>query len=104
MEGKSQQFIEGFTTALIWLEDVFQTRGNAMFYRKWLRRKDIRLVIGIIDAMFRARNQMVDLGPRGMDLILCPDGSFEFRERQKKKEKDNNDNSQRTDSGNASEL
>ena len=97
MEGNSQQFIEGFTTALIWLEEVFQTRGNAIYSRKWLRRKDIRLVIGIIDAMFRARKKMMTLGPRGMDLILRPDGSFVFREKEKK-EKTKNDNRSRTDS------
>lgn len=101
---KSSDYKRGFQDALIFAIEIFETRKDTMFSRKWFRRKDIKRIISILDAAFYAREKLINLGPRGMDLILRPDGSFEFRERQKKNEKDNNDNSQRTDSGNASEL
>lgn len=100
---KSPDYKKGFQDAWIFAMDIFETRGNAIYARKWLRRKDIKLVAAILDAGFRARDKLTELGPRGMDLIRCSDGSFEFREKVKKKEK-KHENSPRTDSGAGHEL
>ena len=91
MEGKSREFMDGYAAGLIFASEIFESRKNAMFSRKWFRRKDIKRVIAILDAAFYAREKLINLGPRGMDLILRPDGSFVFREKEKK-EKTSNDN------------
>lgn len=84
MAVKSDEYKKGFQEALIFAMDIFESRANAIYSRKWLRKKDISLVVAILDAAFRARNTIADVGPRNMNLILCRDGSFEFREKEKK--------------------
>ena len=81
---KDDSYREGFRDALIFAGDIFESRANAIYSRNWLRKKDIALVVAILDAAFRAREQLVTLGPRNMNLVLCRDGSFEFREKEKK--------------------
>lgn len=85
MAGKSADYRKGFQDAWIFAMDIFESRANAIYNRRWLRKKDIALVAAILDAGFRARDKLTELGPRGMDLVLCHDGSFEFREKEKKK-------------------
>ena len=92
MAKHSDDYMRGFTEAIILAGDIFESRANAFYVRKWLRKKDVQMIVAIIDAMFRARYKICNLGPRGMNLVLCRDGSFEFREI-KTKEKSNNDNS-----------
>lgn len=89
---KSNEYMVGFRDALIFAGDIFESRAKSIYARKWLRMKDIQLVVGILDAAFRARYKLAEFGPRGLNLVLCRDGSFEFREI-KSKEKSNNDNS-----------
>lgn len=80
----SAEYMRGFTDSVIFAMDIFESRSNAIYSRRWLRRKDITLVVAILDAMFRARDQIAEVGPRGMDLMACRDGSFEFHEKEKK--------------------
>lgn len=100
---KNEDYLRGFQDAWIFAMDIFESRGNAIYSRKWLRRKDIRLISAILDAGFRARDKLIRFGPRGLDLILCSDGSFEFREKQIKEKKKHED-SPRTDPGADPEL
>ena len=104
MTGKSADYRRGFQDALILAMDIFESRTQAIYDRKWLRKKDITLVVAILDAAFRSRDKFAELGPRGMNLVLCRDGSFMFCERKKKKEKKSDDNGQRIDSGADHEL
>lgn len=92
MAGKSNDYYRGLTDGLIFAGDIFESRKKSFYVRKWLRIKDSDLVIAILDAAFRARYKLAEFGPRGLNLVLCRDGSFEFREIEKK-EKKNNDNS-----------
>lgn len=80
---KSNDYKVGFRDAWIFAMDIFESRANAIYSRKWLSKKDIKLVAAILDAGFRARDRLTEVGPRGMDLVLCRDGSFEFREKEK---------------------
>lgn len=85
---KSEEYLRGFQDAVIFANEIFESRVNAFYKRNWLRKKDSALVIAILDAMFRARGRMAEVGPRNMSLVLCRDGSFEFREKETK-EKEN---------------
>lgn len=89
---KSNDYMVGFRDALIFAGDIFESRKQSFYVRKWLRIKDVDLVVAVLDAAFRARDKLATFGPRGMNLVLCRDGSFEFREI-KSKEKTNNDDS-----------
>ena len=100
---KSNQWQEGYTTAMVYLYDIFKTRSNAL-YNRGLRRKDIKMILAVIDAAICSRNRLAEVGPRNMDLILRGDGTAKFVERQKKKEKKKDDDSPRTDSGACPEL
>lgn len=80
---KSEEWCAGYTTALCYIADVFESRANAFYVRNLLRKKDTRLVVNIIDAVFRARDKLAEVGPRGMDLILHKDRTAEFVERKR---------------------
>lgn len=80
---KSKEWSEGYTTALCYIADVFESRANAFYVRKLLRKKDTQLVVNIIDAVFRARDKLAEVGPRNMDLILHKDRTAEFVERKR---------------------
>ena len=78
---RSAEWMEGFTTAICFLSDIFERRTKAFYRRKWLRQKDTQLVVAIIDAALRARERMAEIGPGQMNLIFNPDGSFDFVEK-----------------------
>lgn len=80
MDIKSKDYAAGFAAAIVLLYEVFDSRSNAL-YKRGLRRKDIRLILAVIDAMLRSRDKLSSLGPRNMDLVLKKDGSAEFVER-----------------------
>lgn len=80
MDIKSKDYAAGFAAAIVLLYDVFDSRSNAL-YKRGLRRKDIRLILAVIDAMLRSRDKLSSLGPRNLDLVLKKDGSAEFVER-----------------------
>ena len=79
---KSLEYMRGFNDACVFAMDLFESRRKSIVGRGWLRKKDIELIIAILDAMFRARYRIAEVGPRGMDLVVHRDGSFEFKERQ----------------------
>jgi len=76
----SKDWYEGFTVAMVWLHDIFKSRTNAL-YARGVRKRDVRMILAIIDAAFMARKKMSEIGPRAMDLILHSDGTAEFIER-----------------------
>jgi hypothetical protein len=77
---KSKDYAAGFAAAIVLLYDVFDSRSNAL-HNRGVRRKDLRLILAVIDAMLRARDKLSTIGPRNMDLVLKRDGSAEFVER-----------------------
>lgn len=80
MDIKSKDYAAGFAAAIVLLYDVFDSRSNAL-HNRGVRRKDLRLILAVIDAMLRARDKLSTIGPRNMDLVLKKDGSAEFVER-----------------------
>lgn len=82
---KSKEWQNGYVAGLCFISDIFESRSNALF-KRGLRRKDVWMIVAIIDAAIRARNRLAEVGPRNMDLVLKKDGSAEFIERTKANE------------------
>ena len=80
MDTKSKDYAAGFAAAIVLMYDVFESRSNAL-HNRGLRRKDIRLVLSILDAMLISRDKLSTIGPRNMDLIIHKKGQAEFVER-----------------------
>lgn len=76
----------GYAAAIVLLYDIFDSRSDAL-YKRGLRRKDIRMILSVIDAMLIARDKLATIGPRNMDLLLYKSGKAEFVERKKKNER-----------------
>ena len=81
MDTKSKDWYEGYTTAMVFLHDIFQSRSNAL-HARGLRRKDIRMILAVIDAAICARRRMAEIGPRNMNLVLHGNGTAEFKEKE----------------------
>lgn len=71
---------DGYAAAMVFLYDIFKSRSNAL-YARGVRRKDLRMILAVIDAAIFARNRLAEVGPRNMDLVLHSDGTAEFIER-----------------------
>lgn len=83
MDTESREYRAGFAAAIVLLYDTFESRSNALF-KRGLRRKDIRMILAIIDAMLISRDKLSTVGPRNMDLVLHKNGTAEFVERNNK--------------------
>ena len=83
MDTESREYRAGFAAAIVLLYDTFESRSNALF-KRGLRRKDIRMILAIIDAMLISRDKLSTVGPRNMDLVLHKNGTAEFIERNNK--------------------
>ena len=77
---RSKDWQDGYAAAMVFLYDIFDSRSNAL-YRRGLRRKDIRMILAVIDAAVRARGRLAEIGPRNMDLVLRGNGTAEFVEK-----------------------
>lgn len=78
---KSQEFTAGFTTALIFVSDIFEKHSNAFMVKRLLRKKQTKLVVNIIDACIRRRETLMDVGPDKMNLFIRPDWTANLKEK-----------------------
>ena len=76
----SEDYAAGFAAAIVLMYDIIESRSDAL-HRRGVRRKDIRLILAILDAMLRHRNKLCTVGPRNMNLVLYKSGRVEFEER-----------------------
>ena len=83
MDTNSKEYAAGFAAAIVLMYDIIESRSNAL-YKRGIRRKDIRMILAILDAMLRHRDQRCTVGPRTMNLVLYKSGSVEFEERKQK--------------------
>ena len=77
----NKDWSEGYTTAMVFLSDIFESRTQAFYTRNLLRKKDIKFIIRVIDAAIASRDKLARVGPRNMDLILHKSGAVEFVEK-----------------------
>ena len=47
---KSQDWYDGYTTAMVFLSEVFESHSKGLTEKYKMRQKDLRLVVNIIDA------------------------------------------------------
>ena len=80
MDTNSEEWKAGYAAAIVFLYDIFESRSNAL-YRRGIRRKDLRLILAVIDAMLVSRDRIAEVGPRNLDLVLHKSGTVEFIER-----------------------
>lgn len=78
---KSQDWNEGFTTAMVFLSDIFESHSNGLINKFHMRQKDLRLVTNIIDACIRRREVLAEIGPRNMNLFVSKNGSVSLKEK-----------------------
>lgn len=84
-KSKTADWFDGFTTALVFLSDIFESRSKAFVKKKLLSVKDVRFIVSVIDAAIAARGRLCDIGPRKMNLVLFSDGHCEFQELKEEK-------------------
>ena len=77
---KSQEYIQGFTEALVFVSDIFELRKNTFVQKGLLRGKDVKLVMNILDACIRRRETLAEVGPRKMNLFIGKDRSVSLKE------------------------
>ena len=78
---KSADYEAGFTQALVYISDIFELHSDAFLKKGLLRKKDVKLVVNIIDAAIRRRETLADVGPRGMHLYVSKDRSASLKEK-----------------------
>ena len=78
---RSQEFINGMTAGMVWISDIFELHTEAFVKKKILRRKDVKLILNIIDAAIRRRETLADVGPRGMNLFIGANQSASLKEK-----------------------
>lgn len=84
MDTNSKEYAAGFAAAIVLMYDIIESRSNAL-YKRGIRRKDIRMILAILDAMLRHRDKLCTVGPRNMNLVLYKSGRVEFEERKQKR-------------------
>ncbi len=77
----TEEYLRGATDTLCYLSDIFERHSSAFVKRKLLRKKDVKLVVGIIDAFIRRREVILDVGPKRVNLFVRPDRTAEFKEK-----------------------
>ena len=78
---KSQDFIDGMTAGMVWISDIFESHTNAFMKKGLLRKKDVKLIINIIDACIRRRETIADVGPKGMNLFVSQNRTASLKEK-----------------------
>ena len=79
LDTDSKEYAAGFAAAIVLMYDIIESRSNAL-YKRGIRRKDIRMILAILDAMLRHRDKLCTVGPRNMNLVLYKSGKVEERE------------------------
>lgn len=78
---KSPQYTQGFTDALVYVSDIFEKHSDAFLAKNYLKKKQTKLVVNIIDACIRRRETLMDVGPKKMNLFIRPDGTASLKEK-----------------------
>lgn len=78
---KTSEYMKGFTDALCFVSDIFEGHSKAFMRKGFLRLKDVKLIVNIIDACIRRRETLADVGPKKMDLFVGADRSASLKEK-----------------------
>lgn len=78
---KSQDYINGFTDALVFVSDMFESHSTSFMNRGLLRKKDTKFIVSVIDACIRRREVLMDVGPKKMNLFVRSDRTADLKEK-----------------------
>jgi hypothetical protein len=78
---RSPDFINGMTAGMVWISDIFELHTDAFVKKGLLRKKDVKLILNIIDAAIRRRETLADVGPRNMNLFVGANRSASLKEK-----------------------
>ena len=78
---QSQDWYAGFTTALVFVSDIFEKHQKAFVAKKLLRKIDVELIKNILDACVRRREVLSEVGPTGVDLFISKKRSVSIKEK-----------------------
>ena len=66
---------------MVWISDVFELHQNAFIKRGIFKKKQMKLILNIIDACIRRRETLADVGPKNLNLFIGKDYSVSLKER-----------------------
>ncbi len=78
---RSREFTEGMTASLVWVSDIIEKHQNALVSKGYLRKKDIRFFLNLIDACIRRRELLSEVGPDGVDLYISQKRTVSLKEK-----------------------
>lgn len=78
---KSKDWYDGYTTAMVWLYDLFDSHSSALVNKGYLHAKDLKLVLNAIDAFIKRRELISDVGPRGVNMFVGKGRSVMLKEK-----------------------
>ena len=78
---KSQQYMQGFTDALVFVSDIFEKHSDAFLKKHLFQRRQTKLIVSIIDACIRRRETLMDVGPDKMNLFVRSDWTASLKEK-----------------------
>lgn len=78
---KSDEYMKGFTEALVFVSDMFEIHSNAFMKRGLFRKKDVNLIVNICNACIERRETLADVGPRGVNLFVGKNRSASLKEK-----------------------
>lgn len=77
---KSDEYMKGFTEALVFVSDIFEFHSDSFLKKGLLRKKDTKLVVNICNACIRRRETLAEVGPRKMNLFVSKDRTASLKE------------------------
>jgi len=78
---KSQDWLDGYVTGLVWISDIFEAHSQALVRNGYFRQKDLKLIVNIIDAAIRRRELLAEKGSRGVNLFVSKKRTASLKEK-----------------------
>lgn len=78
---KSHDWIDGYTTAMVYISDIFESHSQALVKNGYFRQCDLKLIVNIIDAAIRRRELLAEKGSRGVNLFVSKKRTASLKEK-----------------------
>ena len=78
---KSHDWIDGYTTAMVYISDIFESHSQALVKNGYFSKSDLKLIVNIIDAAIRRRELLAEKGSRGVNLFVSKKRTASIKEK-----------------------
>lgn len=78
---KSHDWIDGYTTAMVYISDIFESHSQALVKNGYFSKSDLKLIVNIIDAAIRRRELLAEKGSRGVNLFVSKKRTASLKEK-----------------------